>query len=308
MSILFVACVEAGYLEDQAMVLFRSIRQWGGVYSAARIVSVQPRRSGALRRETTQCLADLEVEHRSMPLNVEFEDDPMANKIFAAAWAEENFDEDVIVFLDSDSFLTAEPEELDLAPECPAAARPVLVKGSGTEGPGDPLEDYWLRLYELCGSPPPPFIETVIHRIPVRQYWNGGLVASRRREQLFTRWLTNFRAIMRARHFPPNGNLRHLEQMSLAGTLAAVANRVKVLDGRYNYPLHRRDRLAEPLRSAQLEELVHVHYFKAFRDPGFLETIKPPLSPTSDVARWLRGMPLKQLGTRKSGKKYAKRA
>ena len=77
--------------------------------------------------------------------------------------------------------------------------------------------------------------------------------------------------------------------MSSARALCLRARRayVRVLDGRYNYPLPKRDRLAEPLRSAPLEALVHVHYFRWLHQPGFLDRLVPRLAADSEIAEWL---------------------
>ena len=52
------------------------------------------------------------------------------------------------------------------------------MKGSATEGPGDPFEDYWTRLADLQGVSLDrlPFIRTTVCHSRVRASYNGGLV------------------------------------------------------------------------------------------------------------------------------------
>ncbi|MCZ6464913.1 MAG: hypothetical protein O7A09_11315 [Proteobacteria bacterium] len=292
MSIAFVACVEPGRLESEAVLLFRSIRRYAGRYRDARIASLQPRCEMPLAAETLAAFRELDVEHRALKLNTELPDYPVGNKVFASAWAEENLDEETLVFVDSDSLFTGEPTDLDLDSQrdsrWDAAVRPVNQKNAGSTGPDDRKDRYWLRLYELCGVSPGPFVDTAVSRERIRGYWNAGLVAARRSAGLFGRWRDNLRRLVAASHLPWNG-MKNLDQLALAAALAAAPGRVRVLDGRYNYPLPKRDRLTEPLRSAPLEALVHVHYFRWLHQPGFLDRLVPPLAADSEIAEWLAG-------------------
>jgi hypothetical protein len=45
--------------------------------------------------------------------------------------------------------------------------------------------------------------------------------------------------------------------------------------------------MPEPLGSAPLEELVHVHYRFWFHLPGFLERLEPRIDLDGEVASWL---------------------
>jgi hypothetical protein len=154
-------------------------------------------------------------------------------------------------------------------------------------GEGDRGDDYWLRMYELCGVEARPFVETSCDRVRIRAYANSGLVAARRSAGVFAQWQRDFLTLARAGHRPAGGDLHYLDQLSLAATLARYWDHVQVLDGRYNYPLVGRPMLAEPLRSARLDELVHVHYNRYFHDHGFLASLEPPLEHDGAVAGWL---------------------
>jgi hypothetical protein len=306
-SITFIACVERGELEAKTLLLCRSIRRYGGRFANAPIFTFQPRRGTAVSPATRRALASLGVTHVTERLNSAFPDYAIGNKVFAAARGEELAATDVVAFLDSDTIITSEPNEMDLPDGIDAAARPVDYWRHGEEplddpdhphwrthhrrvastGPGDPMDDYWRRMYALCGVRGDPWVETVGDRKKIRAYFNSGLAVARRSAGIFAAWKRDFLRLIDANHIPPNGDWHYLDQLSLAVALARVWDRVKILDGRYNYPLIGRPLLAQPLRGAQLEELVHVHYNRYFNVPGFLSSVRPVLRRESEVVRWL---------------------
>jgi len=290
MSMAFLACVEAGYLENQAKLLFRSIREYAGDLRHAPLHAFRPRPGPALAADTVALFAALDVTLHEEPLNLEYGYYPIANKIFCCAWAEEHLPEDVLVFADSDTVFLNPPVGLRLAGASLAAARPVNRKNRGSTGPGDSRDPYWQELYRLCGVAGRPFVETAVDRVTIRGYWNAGLVAARREAGLFREWLEDFRVLMRAGHFPPPRRvINNMDQLSLAATLSRIGSRVDPLDYRYNYPLPLRADLPEPARSAGLDALVHVHYYRWFNTPDFLESVLPPLDREAATFRWLNG-------------------
>lgn len=289
-TLAFVACVERGELEQKALLLCRSIRRFAGRHANAPIYTFQPRTGTTISRDTAAQLAELGVQHSSETLNRDYAHYAIGNKIFASARAEELASAEVVVFLDSDTVIVNEPVAFELLDGIDAAVRPVDMHRSPQEpdddddpfwrtrfrrvsssGPGDPLDDYWLRMYDLLRIAPRPFVETTCSHQRIRAYFNSGMIAVRRSAQLFARWRDDFVRLMDAQHIPRNGPPHYMDQLSLAATLTRVWERVAIPDGRYNYPLPGRDALHEPYRSLPLEELVHIHYNSRF----------------DEVARWL---------------------
>lgn len=287
MSIAFIACVEAGRLEPMGRVLFRSIRRYAGRFSRARIVSFNPRGGPPLSSKTLALYEELGVEQVEQNLNPDHGDLPWSNKIFSGEWAEQHLDEEFIVFLDSDMFFCQEPDQLELPDGIDAGARPVNRKRRGSTGPGDQREEFWQGIYRHCKVEQRPFVETTVDSERIRAYWNAGLLTARREAGLFGAWRRDFETLIRAEHWLGKKSRKNLDQFSLAATLARIEDRVLVHDPRYNYPLPWREALAEPLRSAPLEDLVLVHYFGWFNMPGILSRLKPPLDPDSNMVRFL---------------------
>lgn len=302
-SLAFVACVESGPLEQKARLLVRSIRRFGGAYRDASIHTFSPRAGRGISEETRSVFAQYGVTHHEELLNVDFDEYGVGNKIFAAARAESLATEDVLVFVDTDTVILAEPSAFALPDGVDAAVRPVEFhrwqepedeehwrtrhRRVSSAGDGDRGDSYWMRMYELCGVEERPFVETSCDRVRIRAYANSGLVAVRRGAGVFTQWQRDFLTLAAAGHHPAGGDVHYMDQLSLAATLARIWGRVQILDGRYNYPIVGRALLAEPLRSARLDELVHVHYHRYFHVDGFLASLQPPLERDGEVAGWL---------------------
>lgn len=303
-SLRFVACVEEGPLEEKARLLVRSIRRFGGRWAGAPIDTFAPRAGRAIAAATRRFLDAHGVSHHEEILNADFADYGVGNKIFAAARAEEIATEDFVVFVDTDTVILSEPAALALPETIDAAVRPVEFhrwgepeegdarwltrhRRASSAGEGDRGDDDWLRMYELCGVSARPFVETSCDRERIRAYANSGLVTVRRAARIFAQWRRDFLTLTAAGHRPDGGDMHYMDQLSLAVTLARVWDRVQLLDGRYNYPLVGRPLLAEPLRSARLDELVHVHYNRYFHVAGFLASLEPPLERDGEVVGWL---------------------
>ena len=65
MSVVFIACVESGNLENQALLLFRSIRKYAGRYKNAPIYSFQTQRQEfqTPKRKHSDAFSKLNVTH-----------------------------------------------------------------------------------------------------------------------------------------------------------------------------------------------------------------------------------------------------
>jgi len=304
-AVTFIACVERGELEEKTLLLCRSVRRYGGRFSEAPIFTFQPRLGTEISDATLRGLESLGVVHITERLNIDLAEYAIGNKVFASARGEEMATTEFVAFLDSDTILTSEPNAFALPDGIDAAARPVDYWRHGNEplddpdywktrhrrvasaGRGDPIDDYWETMYELCGVTNRPWCETVGDRKRIRAYFNSGLVVARRSAGLFAQWKRDFLQLIDAGHLPPGGDRHYLDQLSLAVVLARIWDRVQIFDGRYNYPLIGRPLLTHPLRSAQLEELVHVHYNRYFNVPGFLSSVQPRLKRDSEVVSWL---------------------
>ena len=201
---------------------------------------------------------------------------------------------DACVILDSDALFLSEPELLGAAAD--VAVRPVDLKGSTTSEAGDEFEPYWQALCALAGVPIDilPFVETTIDRKRVRASYNGGYALVRRETGILERSAELFTQSVRAdirpyksregfRIFSSTGYVSERSseywgsnQAAFAVAAWSMTRRVRVLDARYNVPLHL---LADPAYWAgQWAGIVprprHYHWmFGADHRPAALATL-----------------------------------
>jgi hypothetical protein len=291
MKVAFIMCVERGYLEDQTKLLCKSIRQYCGRYKDSSIYTFQPRKGTEIADETLAALKQLDVTHITENINADHPDYPIGNKIFVSAWAERNLDEDILVFVDSDSFFCNEPSAFELPEGIDAAVRPVDRKRKGSFGEGDFHDAYWQKLYEICGVTARPFVRTTLDNEEIRAYFNAGLMVCRRSANLYQLWEENFLKLMELGHVlvKEDGKtwVRNMDQFSLAATFSNNFQAIDILDERYNYPLPQRSHTKSSMGTAQLSELIHVHYHRWFNKPDFLHLVRPALDPNDEIFAWL---------------------
>ena len=105
----FVACIEPGALERQALLLFESIRRFGGALSECPIYALAPRAGFGVGRAVRERLVELRVSYTDEVLNTECFEYGSANRVFAAAHVERTTAHELLVVLDSDTLVLDEP-------------------------------------------------------------------------------------------------------------------------------------------------------------------------------------------------------
>jgi hypothetical protein len=288
-SLAFLLCVETGGLEQQSLLLARSIRRWAGDRAGEAIHAFRPRVGPRLGAETYSGLEELGVVLHEEVLNRDHHDYVHVNTTYAMLWAEEHLDAEIIVWCDSDKVFLSEPSSFDLPPGIDAAATGPYYhsrNGPKSAGPGDPFDPYWHRLYELAGVTAEPYLTALTDGRRVRAFWNGGLIVFRRSAGLAREWLQLFERVLGVGHVPERGIL-NLDQLTLAAMLARRPEAVEELDRTYNHNLALRASLPEPQRSYELADLVSVHYHGWFNRVNFLGDLRPELDRDSERYRWL---------------------
>jgi hypothetical protein len=274
----FVACIEGGVLEAQALLLFDSIRRYAGRFSECSLYALSPRAGRGISHDARRKLDELGAVYIDKLLNTECPEYGSANRVAAAAYVEEAYAHDVLVILDSDTLFLREPSELLLAPDVDAAVRPVDVKGMSTGGPSDARDLYWQELCRCCGVDYEeiPWRESFVDRQRIKANYNGGLVVVRGGLGILRRWADFFFRSVRdglrpqtdAGSFrtgagwvePVAGNLWGSNQAALSLALWSTSRRVRELPPTYNYPLHQHPLIDAGLVRRVFPQLVHVHY------------------------------------------------
>jgi Sulfotransferase family len=286
-SVAFLLCVEAGQLEAQGILFARSLRRFGGRFAGCPIHAYAPREGHEPARATRAELEALGAEVHTEPLNTEHAYYPFANKIYAAAAAERDLAEDVIVFCDSDTVFLSQPDALDLGRETDVAVAPAFHVNKASTGPEHRMEPYWERVWELAGvEGPPSYIETAERQKRIRGYWNAGILAARRSSGYCSDWLELWLALLESEHFP-DGKMMVTDQVAISAAVARRPERFANLDRTYNYNIGRRAFYTGGMDSVDLDGLVHVHYHQWFNRRRLLRDLRPKLSPDTEQYGWL---------------------
>jgi hypothetical protein len=274
----FVACIEGGVLEAQALLLFESIRQYAGRLRDCPIYALSPRPGHAISESARYKLDKLKVTYIDEILNTECLEYGSANRVAAGAYVEDVYPHEILVILDSDTLFLREPDRILLPPDVDVAVRPVDVKGMCTAGPGDPFDRYWRDLCRCCGVEYDeiPWIESFVDHHRIKASYNAGLAVVRGNLGILQRTAEFFFASIRQRLTPYAEEWRFRSGVSwidstasrLWGSSQAVLSlaiwsntrRVQELPPIYNYPLHQHDQIDPRTVHAVFPHLVHVHY------------------------------------------------
>lgn len=266
MPIVFIICTETGMLEQESLLLVESIRRFCGSLKDTPIYSFQVRENREISSKTLKAFESLAVIHQKKILNSEYPEYPMANKPLLCAEVEKIIDAEILVFLDSDIVFFSEPKEFLLPSGYDIGVRPEHKKNIGSEGDGDPNENFWKDIHELVGVKKPRFVTATIDRKKMRTYWNAGVIAVRREAGVFGVWKDNFEKIINSEIRPNEiaDKTYYLDQVSLSATTDAMESKVWCFSPSYNYPLNFHNELPESEQLKKFSEIVciHDHFFR----------------------------------------------
>ncbi|PWJ43301.1 hypothetical protein [Sediminitomix flava] len=259
----FIICTEQGVLEYKSILFVKSLRQFGGKFKNAEVLSYSPRKDFQPSSNTKNILKSLGVHLISENLNTEFAHYGFGNKPLVCGHAEKNTNSDLIYFFDSDQIILEEPSFLELA-ECDIALRPVEQKGVGAESSTDPNFKFWKEAYKTLDIVPPATkVLTGLDLKNIYPYWNVGLVPVKASKGLFQEWESVFIHLMRKKIVPDMG-ITFMDQTSCALTVLKKDPLLKELPLSYNYPINAQDKIPEVNKVNDFGEIVSAHYHKLF--------------------------------------------
>ena len=304
-DVAFVACIEGGVLETQALILFESIRRYAGRFKDCSLYALSPRAGYEISSRARYRLEQLNVTYIDKTLNTECPEYGSANRVAAAAHVEIAYPHETFVILDSDTLFLREPGELVLHEAVDVLVRPVDLKGMCTSGSQDPADQYWRDLCHCCGVnyDELPWTQSFVDQRRIRASYNGGLVIARGNLGVLERWGDFFFASIRKKLTPykkpwpirsgvswvdPKASkLWGSNQAALSLAIWSSTRRVVELPPTYNYPLHLHNQIAPAIVDKVFPNLVHVHYHWLLEeDTNPLFQQSGPLS--SEQQEWLR--------------------
>ena len=301
----FVACVEAGPLEDMTVRLGESLRRRGGHLAEQPVIAVVPRFGPALHPDTSAALRRSGVTLLHRPDANPAPWFQFFNKPAAVALAESVAETPLLCWLDSDMLFLDAPDALpagdpgwDFA-SCPDGA------ASGTTGPGHPAEPYWRAVVGLFGLHVDrlPWLYNAHDRVRVRMTWNGGLFAWRRSTGFARRYRDDCLRLLDARLAHPTAGVFFTEQIALTATVLRSGLRWRSLPESHNMHIGSDvDGCTEP----ELQEARILHYHDALW-PGAWDRLLARLRrQRPETAEWLAAYgplrPMRGLGRRLMGK------
>jgi hypothetical protein len=303
----FVACIEDGVLEAQALLLFESIRRYAGRFRDCAIYALSPRAGHGISQNARRKLDKLGVNYIDAILNTECLEYGPANRVAAAAHIELMYPHEVLVILDSDTLFLREPNEILLRPNVDVAVRPVGLKGMCTSGPSDPFDTYWRDLCRCCGVnyDQIPWTQSFADRCRIKASYNAGLVIVRGKLGIMQRWADFFFASVRQHlePFPQNRRFRSgagwvesgasrmwgSNQAALSLAIWSKTRQVQELEPTYNYQLIVHEQIKRELRKRIFPNLVHVHYHWLLEEESSKNPLFDASGPLSlDQRAWLR--------------------
>lgn len=263
----FVVCVEPGShrLEYKAATLFHTMRRNLGPLAKAAIWAYAPRPGREVNAWCRDLLDHFNVRLITEPLNDDHADYPLANKPLALAHAEEHAQTEFVTFLDTDILVWRDAPGFLLADGVDLAMVVDGTKASGSAGPEDRFESYWMQLYDLVGATARPFVTTLLSNEKIRGMWNSGVVVTRRDGGIAARWRDTMLAML-ANNFAPREAMYLRENHLLSAIAAARFDRFRELSFAYNYAVQNWDRMSE--KGIPPEQAVLWHY-QAFFDKAF---------------------------------------
>jgi hypothetical protein len=305
-SVGFVACIEGGVLERQALLLFESIRRYAGRLRDCPIYALSPRAGHGISKDGRTSLENLEVNYIDAILNTDCLEYGPANRVIAAAHIETTYPQEILVILDSDTLFLRGPAGILLPPNVDVAVRPVGLKGMCTSGPADPFDTYWRELCRCCGVDYDqiPWTESFADRRRIKASYNAGLVIARRELGIMQRWADFFFASVRQglepfshdRRFragagwvePGASRMWGSNQAALSLAIWSTTRQVQELEPTYNYQLTVHEQINSELRDRIFPRLVHVHYHWLMDDKSSKNPLFDAAGPlSSDQRAWL---------------------
>lgn len=209
-------CVEPGVYESQAMVAISTLRRFGGALANAHVMVISPR-GKKLPARTIQDFKKLNVEvveKAVVPKRVKY---GVYVKPYACRWMAERTK--ALWFIDSDTMITSDLQPLvDLLNQGnDFVLAPVKVKGNGSSGPDDPLDEEWLSAYNLIGTENRPFVPYKQPHGQIRAYWNSGVLVGKHNE-IYEEFVRVIEKLTSSQH--PWAKIFYTEQLAFALTMA----------------------------------------------------------------------------------------
>lgn len=261
----FCTCIEAGFLEQQVVLLARSLRALDGPHAKAALVAVQPRKGPAISGEVRRTLAGLGVDYVRADLLGGYAWANFLTKAATMAWAEREIRTPYLTWIDGDFVFARHPDALLPAAEFGLAAAPG-ESDLGTDG-SDGNAPYWRHVAELCGVPLDSglTLEADDNGARILEYYNSGVYTVASSEGISERQLRFFRILLERKVAARSVGFYFTDMVALA-MAARGARRPRLVYGP-DMNFHLQPGGYNPRHEAHVGRIKLLHYHGAFYEP-----------------------------------------
>jgi hypothetical protein len=288
-----LAVPETGAL--QALLLARSIRDFGGTVAGEPIWALVPNRGQRMSRALAVEFEDLGVRLVPFSTHDHLAEIPFGVKASAGAHAETRVETDLLIWLDPDTLIVGGAGEFLLPESAALGYRPVHHRLIGIDA-DEPIDGFWAAVLEACGVPEERLFRmytSVGERI--KAYLNAGVFVVRPERRLLQSWEATFGRLAR-----DAGIIAHLRSdprystflHQVVWTAVVLRNLERTetaeLSNAINYPLHLHWSIPAGRRAISLQRLTAIRTEDLLLDPEWRE--EAPL--LGSLVPWLEQQPL----------------
>jgi hypothetical protein len=249
--------IEAGYLEQEVLLLAESLRRFGGRRAGLPLVAVRPRKGPRIARATRRRLSELDVTLvEDDTLSVDYSWWAMANKPAALCYVEENARTPNVTWIDGDMMVLAEPGSFAPPEGYGFIARAGEAYDVASNG-HDEKADFWRRLCACFGLDFDAFPDLTSYpdEKPIKAYWQGGLLTYPRDVRFSRKFREIYEALLDGSIASTHAGTYHTDQVSIALAVQAQGLRAAQYDPRMNFnvnPLDKAGSAKLPITDVQL--------------------------------------------------------
>lgn len=229
--------IEAGYLEQEVLLLAESLRRFGGRRADMPLVAVRPRKGPRIARATRRRLSELDVTLvDDETLSVAYSWWAMANKPAALGYVEENARTPNVSWIDGDMMVLAEPGSFAPPKGYDFIARAGEAYDVASNG-DDEKAEFWRRLCDRFDLDFNDFAQMTSYpdEKPIRAYWQGGLLTYRRKLRFSRKFREIYEGILDGDIASKFAGTYHTDQVSIALAVRAQGLKVAQYDPRMNF-------------------------------------------------------------------------
>jgi hypothetical protein len=279
------------------LILVESLRTFGGRFREAPVWVFASQE--LLESETTMVadLAAMSVEFKSSRTPQEALPYFLARKVFAAAQAEREAagGTEFLVWMDTDTVVLQEPNELILEDGISFGYRPVMHQRIGSLY-AEPVDEFWARVYAKLGVPSEEIfpVTTPADDKVLRAYFNAGLLVVRPERGVFRRWAHDFTTLYQDPYFQEACRKDEfkrifLHQVALVGAVfhELSPREMLLLSDRVNVPLFFKEQFGAEREFDSVDGVVTLRHESYLKNPDarWREKLKGP----ADRVAWIKG-------------------